>query len=347
MTTTVFTNDILLSEEQQEQEQEVRVDSAVHQLASKQDLVYTNRKDTEEYNEWTLALFDGHGTTNERNPYSEGRFEKCNLTLSALQDIIETHTIDDILARDIFSTKEDPALALQREFGKICLEKKISMTCVGATMVLVKVKHEFSTKKIIVEVLSVGDSTAIIHQNGEKVLQTVPHDVSNEPEIDRLKMEGRITDRDIIPARGFEMLDEDTLCSSVGKYVQVQDVLLSMTQSMGHVHMAYGEIMEQAGIFGLDPYKARIEFEETDKLNIKLFSDGVSDMMNPESILHDQLFLTHSNATETAELAKNRWEKKWKVCSKDAWMNRIDGEFKHAIQMIGADDVSCISWIKN
>ncbi len=109
------------------------VDSAVHQLGSAQDVAYTNKIETAEYTEWNLAIFDGHGSTRGTNPYT-GKYEPHNLTVLALQDMIETKQMDEILSREIFG-EEDSALAMQRALNQICNEKKKSMLHVGASMV--------------------------------------------------------------------------------------------------------------------------------------------------------------------------------------------------------------------
>jgi serine/threonine protein phosphatase PrpC len=321
------------------------MDSAIHQLCSKQDVVYTNKIETAEYTEWNLAVFDGHGNTRGLNPYS-GKYEKYNFTVLALQDMIETKQMDDILNREIFG-EEDSALALQRAFSKLCIDKKLSMIQVGATMVHVKVRRMYATKKILVDVLSVGDSVALIHQNGQKVFQTVEHTPFNEDEIARLKFEKRITDESITPGNSFEMLDADTICHKGGRYVDVQGVMMAMTQSVGHIrYSSYELVKEERGIFGLAPYKAHLEFSETDKLNIKLFSDGVSDVVT-ETVEDDRLFMIQSTATETADFAKSRWEKEWKVTNKTEWEDSVrTGEpFKFRRGKIGADDVACVSLI--
>jgi serine/threonine protein phosphatase PrpC len=322
------------------------VDTALHQLCSEQDLVYTNKIETEKYTEWNLALFDGHGTECGRNPYT-GKFDNFNLTLLALQEMIETKQMDEILSRDIFG-EEDSALAMQRALGKVCIDKKTTMISVGATMVHVKIRREFATKNITVDVLSVGDSVALIHHNGKRILQSVEHTPFNSDEIHRLFCENRIGKNSISPTGNFEMLDANTICFKAGKYVDVQGVKLAMTQSIGHIDYRYGEITEEAGIFGLAPYKNHMEFSESDNINIKLFSDGVSDVMNTEVIVDDRFFMIRSNATETADLAKSRWEKEWVVTSKVSWKEYVRTGEPFIIKnrhKVGADDISCVSWI--
>jgi serine/threonine protein phosphatase PrpC len=325
------------------------LDSAVHQLGSAQDVAYTNKIETAEYTEWNLAIFDGHGSIRGKNPYT-GVYEPHNLTVLALQDMIEKKQMDEILSREIFG-EEDSARAMQRALSNICVEKKTSMLHVGATMVHVKVRREFATKKILVDVLSVGDSVALIHQNGKKVLQSVEHTPFNADEIARLIKEKRIVSEEtaVSPGMGLEVLDDNTLCSRVGKYITVGGVQLAMTQSIGHIRYSpYGSgISDETGVFGLVPYKVHMEFTESDKLNIKLFSDGVSDMIVPETLIDDQYFMIRSNATNTAEFAKNRWQKEWRATTKTRWNEHISNSMplEFNLTKIGADDISCVSLI--
>jgi len=339
-------------------------DTCDFQLGSQQDVVYTTKKNIDENTtEWTLALFDGHGSVKcQTNPYTQKvETEKFNTTLLALDEMMKTNlegtektVLDSILERDIFSPEEDPSLAMQRFLSKECLDKKFSMRGVGATMVLVKVLHNSLEKKIIVEVLSVGDSTAVVYQNGEKVLETVPHTAFNKEEVERLTKQNRLSSYEsITESPNFEILDENVLTPKVGLYANFKGQLLAATQSIGHIDYSYGKVLDETGITGLEPFKARFEFADTDDINIKLFSDGVSDVVN-KSIHSDIDFMVKSTATETATLAKERWEKNWKVCKKENWPKYLEEGDETIFNTTPfsfvnskmADDVSCISWIQ-
>jgi serine/threonine protein phosphatase PrpC len=273
--------------------------------------------------------------------------------------IVNGREIDEILEKDIFS-EEDPALALQRALGKRCIEKKQTMSSLGATMILVKVNHIISEKKIVVEVLSCGDSTVIIFCNGEKVLENVSHDGFNEEEIARLIAENRVNRFEPTKSAGnFEILDELHVCSKKGKYILAKNGdQLATSQSVGHLEYICGKIMDERGVYGVSPYKARMEFSDTDELNIKLFSDGVSDMISTEKIKSDDELIRVSNATDLANLAKARWEGQWKTCTKEAYLKTLEDPTiplktsDHCFNTVdrygnvGTDDVSCISWIQ-
>jgi hypothetical protein len=100
------------------------VDECVYQLCSKQDRVYTKQENPDEDTEtWTLALWDGHGSTHGAYDPVTKKFRKDNFMLDCLdQMIINGREIDEILEKDIFS-EDDPVITLQRALGKKCIEK--------------------------------------------------------------------------------------------------------------------------------------------------------------------------------------------------------------------------------
>jgi len=339
------------------------VDQCVYQLCSGQDRVYTKQKNLDEDTEtWEMALWDGHGSTKGPTDPVTYRPKKVNFMLDCLDEMMTNGEIDEILEKDIFS-EEDPALALQRALGKRCIEKKQTMASVGATMILVKVKHIISRKKIVIEVLSSGDSSVMIFCNGEKVLENVCHDGFNEKEIARLIDENRVYQSIPTETAGtFEILDELHVCPKEGKYIVAKNGdKLATSQSVGHLEYfggGGGKILDERGVYGIAPYKAQLEFSDTDEVNIKLFSDGISDMISTEKIKSDAEIIRVSNATELANVAKARWEGKWQACSKVAYLKSLEDptvplkSSEHCFNTIdkngnrGTDDVSCISWIQ-
>jgi len=329
------------------------VDSAVHLLGSKQDLVHTAYRSFENSEEWDLVVFDGHGSMNNKNPYHDNKHENYNLVLAILQDLISKGELDTILARDIYG-EESPAMYLQRFLSKKCVEYSQSMILSGATMSLIQIRHDFLTKKITVNVETVGDSPVTIYCNGEQVLSSEIHDYTNVTEMKRLADEKRLAFTPTIPSNSFKVLDEKTLCVVKSKYICVRECDLAMTQSLGHIdYKTWTKTLgDEKGIFGLAPYKATMVFEETDELNIKAYSDGVSDIV-VDTLPCDKEFLKTSNATETANFAKSRWEQKWfNVLEKSYREAVVAGtldQIKRAEHMFGnggADDVCCVSWIQ-
>jgi hypothetical protein len=337
------------------------MDSAVHLLGSKQDIVYTTERTLENGDtQWTMALFDGHGyqPNHSKNP-STGKIEKHNLTLLSLQAIMAKESedaaprIDALLAKDIFDEEEDPALAIQRELVKHCLMHQRSTLREGATMILLKVLHSVEEHTITVDVLSVGDSTVTIHCNGEKVLDVTPHENTNECEIQRLRDERRFSR--IEASTSFEIIDENKVVSAPGSYIWLRNGAgIAMTQSIGHLEMIRGGIIDERGSFGLAPFKARMVFSDTDEINVKGFSDGVSDVLAPAIIPGDIDLLRCANAVDTADFAKVRWQKNWTACSRSEYLKcKAEGESLDTLQGSvhnfgdGADDISCVCWMQH
>jgi serine/threonine protein phosphatase PrpC len=226
------------------------------------------------------------------------------------------------------------------------------MTQVGATFSLIQIRRDFITKKITVNVLTVGDSPVTIHCNGEKVLESAEHSWINKDEMERLRREKRIDRHEISPSNNFKLLNEETIVAEPSGYVNVGPCQLAMTQSLGHIQYSYGRIIDEKGLFGLAPFKATFIFDETDELNIKGYSDGVSDVV-VEYLPQDVEFLKAANATETAELAKSRWEKTWDAVAKTVY----DRAIAEGLTLVDipkskfsfgktADDVCCVSWIQ-
>ena len=335
------------------------IDSHVVQLGKAQDMIYSSQPNE---NEWILAVFDGHGINCGYNPFTK-KYGPHNLCLEALNYLIqenseEQNLMEMHLKKDIFDENDNPALSLQKELGRVCLSNLSSMTS-GATMSLVKVRHDNVLKKIIVDVLSVGDSSVVIHCNGHNVFEATRHGYDNETEIARLRKEGRffLGESELIGTNTFEILDEEYIASRKGYYFNTQYVRLAMSQSLGHIQFNGLRVVDEKGMLGLEPFKARIEFDDTDEINIKLFSDGVSDVIVPKIIPNDAEFMKTANARETVDRAVNRWKQNWKYCSKNAYLHLCTGlkeneqpDIKYFVynfsEQKDADDVSCISWIQ-
>ena len=259
------------------------------------------------------------------------------------------------MSRDIYS-EEDPAFALQKALSRKCVEFKKDMTQVGATFSLIQIRHDFTTKKITVNVLTVGDSPVTIHCNGEKVLQSIEHTWSNSDELDRLRMENRINRYEELKLSStFKFIDSETLVSEPAYYVNVGPCQLAMTQSIGHIQYRQGAptVVDEKGVFGLAPFKATMVFDETDELVIKGYSDGVSDVV-VDYLPEDTEFLKTANATQTADYAKMKWEKTWDAVPKNLYDKAIaDGLTLADVAKIpmsfgrGADDVCCVSWTQS
>ena len=333
------------------------MDSLDVQLGSRQDIVYTTQNS--DSTEFTMALFDGHGHTQyNKNPFTGG-YAKHNLTVLVIQDMMtkkageDKPAIDAHLEKDIYSIHDNPAMSLQRAIAKVCKDNKRDTLNEGATFILVQVRVKDG--KTVVNVLSVGDSTVIIHRNGEKVFESEPQTHTNQTEIDRLVRENRLANP-LVPTRnstaGFEVLDRQTLCANLGKYVLFKkDVVLTPTQSIGHIHYDHrlDTVSDEMGVTGIAPQVATFEFLETDVINIKGYSDGVSDVI--KSVLPDDAdFLKTSDAKTTANLAVFRWKQDWRFVYRSAFEKaKTTGgipSFSKYNFGDGADDVSCFSFIQ-
>jgi len=326
------------------------VDSALHLLGSKQDIVFTNHRLYRNKEEWQLAVFDGHGKDTKRQNPSTGKFEPHNITLLLIQELIDCGEMDEILQMDIYG-EEDPALIIQHKIADCCAKYDRDIVG-GSTMSLVQITHDFATQQVTVNVLTVGDSPVTIFCNGEKVLEPAVHDHTNSAEVARLT--GLYPNFSLTDGSSFEILDEHTICAAPSKYIKVNGRQLAMTQALGHMdyrnpYTAYrNDVKCREGIFTIRPEKHTMVFAETDELNIKVFSDGVGDIMNTKFDLDAELFKS-ANATEIAEFAKARWEQPWDAVNKEHYINTHDkSTVERHRQLFGntADDISCASWIQ-
>lgn len=329
------------------------VDKALHLIGSGQDLIHTTHRVLDDGEEWDLAVWDGHGIdTKNRNPFTR-RYERHNFTLLVLQDMIKSGEMDEILRKDIFG-EEDPALTIQHILADKCKEYDRDIND-GATMSLVQIRHNHITDEITINTMSVGDSPIMIYCDSQKVYQSTAHDCENKAEIERIARRGSLTFK---PSGTFEVLDDEKslICSVQSQYFEFKGKLLAMGQALGHInynnpYTAFRkEVAERDGIFGIAPEKATFKFSGRQKLNVKLCSDGVSDVLN-EKLLMDQVMKATANASVIAEYAKSRWTQEWNVVKKDEYIAAQGNP--HAVLPSqkftfgkGADDISCISWVQ-
>ena len=205
--------------------------------------------------------------------------------------------------------------------------------------------------------MSVGDSPIIIYCDSQKVYESTPHNSANQAEIERLTMRGQMK---LNKSATFLVLDNEKslICSVKSQYFELKGKQLAIGQSLGHMnynnpYTAYRkEVAERDGIFGIAPEKATFKFSGRQKLNVKLYSDGVSDVLN-EKLLMDQMMKANANASLIAEYAKNRWRQEWNAVNKDEYLaaqgnpNAVVPSQKFTFGIKGADDISCISWIQS
>jgi len=314
------------------------IDSAINLLGSKQDMVYT----TQSENKWIMVVFDGHGN---------------NIIPDLLKTLIDSKIIDLYLSKDFFSEDDNPAICMQQYFAEQCKIKNLNALNSGTTMVISKIEHIGS--EIHVDIFSIGDSKSIVYCNNEIVYETIPHTYNNLDEIARLRRENRLLNPEEPTHEdkcGFDLLSENVICGKFGRYVDFKTyysfnpLSLAPTQSLGHLELVGNKIHDVKGICGIAPCVKHLVFLDSDEINVKIFSDGVSDVINGKIIASDEEFFKTSNAKETVERASKRWQQNWKECCRYDYFKSIKHgtSFEHIIYNFekDADDVSCASWIQ-
>jgi serine/threonine protein phosphatase PrpC len=328
------------------------ITAAENQLGSKQDITfYYEGKDAEGNPLWIAAILDGHSISSGKNPYTN-KYERHNFCVEALKKFNEDGRLLAILSMPI-TDESNPAIALQHALGEEAKKYRTNMLQTGATLALAQICH--IGDKIKVSTLSVGDSTVLIHCNGEQVYETSPHDYTNQAEIARLLQENRFKDpsNQLVDGPNFEFMDDTFIVQRTGKYIDTKKVSLAMTQSIGHLEYSplSATIVEPLGALGLCPEMREFEFGDTDDINIKVFSDGVSDMINTIAIPEDAHFLAISDAQSTVDFASARWKKEWKYCKRSDYKNGIEAKEtipydQFTFGVGGMDDTSCVCWIQ-
>lgn len=328
------------------------IKSAENQLGSKQDITFhCEGKDANGNSQWITAILDGHSSESGKNPYTS-KYEKYNFCVEALKKFKEDGRLLAILSAPI-TTESNPAILLQQALGEEAKKYRTNMLKTGATLALAQISH--IGDKIKISTLSVGDSTVLIHCNGEQVYETSPHDYTNQAEIERLLQEKRFKDpsNQLFDGPNFEFADETFIVNKTGKYIDTKKVSLAMTQSIGHLEYSAltAKIVEPLGALGLCPEIRDFEFNDTDNINLKVFSDGVSDMMNTTTIPDDAHFLATSDAQSTVDFATSRWKKEWKYCIRSDYENGKEAKEKIPFSIFsfgssGMDDTSCVCWMQ-
>jgi serine/threonine protein phosphatase PrpC len=215
----------------------------------------------------------------------------------------------------------------------------------GSTLIIMKA---FINR---IEIISVGDSSIIIHKNGELSYMNEKHTHRNPTEIERLSQlqyyRGTKKMKDYIPQirNSQEMQADRSYYNYFGIYSQTQ---LAMTQSLGH-----------GNITGYHPERHIEYFEETDRINILMGSDGLFDMLlltqkvkTPPELSTDDLDdiqkdnddILIMNATEIVEKIEKRWKKEDWVYH---WHIKDYSKVMSPISFNGAyDDISAVTWKK-
>jgi serine/threonine protein phosphatase PrpC len=205
-----------------------------------------------------------------------------------------------------------------------------------------------------IEVISVGDSSIMIHKNGILSYINEKHIHTNPKEKERLATfpfyHGIKKSKDYIPQlrNSTEMQATKSNYNYFGDEYNPQLHQLAMTQSLGHKN-----------ITGYDPERYVEYFEEMDTIHILMGSDGLFDMLllekyvkttpeltptDLEDIQKDNQDIIAMNATEIVEKAEQRWKKEdWSY----HWHIKDYSQVMTPISFMGGyDDISAITWKK-
>jgi serine/threonine protein phosphatase PrpC len=201
-----------------------------------------------------------------------------------------------------------------------------------------------------IEVISVGDSSIIIHKNGVLSYMNEKHTHTNPKEIERLKhlssYRGIKKSKDYIP----QIRNSTEMQAKRGhyNYFGYDHMQLAMTQSLGHKN-----------ITGYEPERHIEYYEEMDTIHILMGSDGLFDMLllkkyintipehtptDLEDIEKDNQDILEMTATEIVEKAERRWKKEdWSY----HWHIKDYSQIMTPISFMGMyDDISAITWKK-
>lgn len=262
--------------------------------------------------------------------------------------ILDGHGSDEFIS---FMRKLDWDLIVSCDDPWVAIHYILMENCYldgGSTLIIMRA---FARR---IDVLSVGDSGILIHKNGELVYINEKHTHNNSRERERLKTNpqyrGLKKPFDYIPLirNSREMQAKRGYYNYFGSDVEPKQHQLAMTQALGHEN-----------ITGYDPERHIEYFEDTDKINIVMGSDGLFDMLllnqsviktpelSPselEDIQKENIDILTMSATELVEKAEKRWKKEdwiyhWHIKDYSQVMGPIsfDG---------GYDDISAITWKK-
>lgn len=195
----------------------------------------------------------------------------------------------------------------------------------------------------------VGDSSAMIIKDQNLIYQTLNHN-SYEDSEEKSRLER--ANVKIIPASDFCVVDDDTIKVTQGSYHEftfhyLKDQL-AMTRAFGHYSVkAYNRDTDQEDFSSnssliVKPTVFKIPIESN--LEIIIGSDGVWDVINPESKL-DEINSIINKAKENGEnvseaitkFAEFRWKKDWSVINKDLTKFKIT-----MTDPIQWDDIACV-----
>jgi serine/threonine protein phosphatase PrpC len=250
---------------------------------TKQDHVAQGSYDVDGKTTFWSALFDGHGT-------------------DAAIDLIRRTDLNPIMKR------ANPYEELQQliDLDHLCprVEQRLKT---GATMVYVKATP--NRQHIDIEIVNIGDSTAILFLDDEPIYINELHNYTNGREMVRLMSERLvdITEPIVNKLSGFEVITPTAVMVRKGTYIRFL--------SKGHNYdLAPSQCLGHNRITGLNPDITHFSVDINKKVRVLLFSDGVDDIMPVRSPCAGPNISFMTRAKDTGailEEAHKRWAKEW------------------------------------
>ena len=228
---------------------------------------------------WSV-LFDGHGNNQAINA----------IRASDINRIMEKSRPYDDLQKLI---QDDPMSTLEERIRS------------GSTMVYAKVTP--TNHYTDIEIVNIGDSSAVLFVNYQPVFVTQQHDHTNGSEIARLFSEVRVDTKEPFYKRDsdFEVVSPTDIITKDTTYIKFSNgVCLGPSQSLGH-----------DGITGIKPTITSYRALKTDNIKVVLFSDGISSVMPVSGLLtHSTVdFMKDKTTTDILNEAEHKWKKPWNL----------------------------------
>jgi serine/threonine protein phosphatase PrpC len=270
----------------------ITTDFAVQQMSSRQDYVCSGTgvdSETGESFEYTM-LNDGHG----------GDFCINYIRRMSLEEKAEC------------IGSPDPIRALVAKIdGSGCVPMHRSS---GATAVILKCYADRA------QVITCGDSQAVIFKDGEVIHVTQEHNSTNQEERVRVTANDKYF---FVPSSSVRLVSETEMELVKAEYLSLPNgSMLACTQALGH-----------NSITGYAPTSFTFVYEKDASYKVVLASDGVFDMMIPGS-QNDMDVLGTKTSQEICDWTVARWLQEW-------GHNDHKGEWRtHRYERSQCDDVS-------
>jgi len=265
----------------------IQISSALEQMFKEQDYICQGiglDAASGESFQWTM-LNDGHGTNS------------CINFIRSIPDAKKSELI----------SQTDPIAALAKYIDSSNCVRLYEIS--GATAVITKC---YSNRA---EVITCGDSQAVVFKNGQIVHITKEHNCNNEAERIRVLEAGRSFNK----SSNIQVISHNEIKKIPAEYVifaNPMNFILACTQALGH-----------NSITGYAPDKYVVEFEDDANYKIVLGSDGLFDMtmLDDES---DIAILSEYKADEIALWCKKRWLQTWYAHSELQSNNKVSFQYE-------------------